>query len=136
MSKQDSMPAWRSNCDEPRHAWSNSLHLLDPDFWCDLGGRPIQPSSHCNPEGKGSHLRRRYRRVSDVRIGEATTDDGLGFCDPRQEFPEGLPIRTPPVVDRFYREGYQVVVTQGGAQYVIAHWYNQNGALRPFIEVH
>lgn len=61
---------------------------------------------------------------------------GLIFCDPRQEFPEGLPVRTPPVVERFYREGYQVVMTQGGVQYVIAHWYYQNGALRPFIEVH
>lgn len=61
---------------------------------------------------------------------------GLMFCDPRQEFPEGLPVRTPPVVERFYRTGYQVVMTQGGAQYVIAHWYYQNGALRPFIEVH
>lgn len=71
-----------------------------------------------------------------MRIREATNDDGIDVCAPRQEFPEGLPVRTPPVVEWFYREGYQVVMTQGGAQYVIAHWYYQNGALRPFIELH
>jgi hypothetical protein len=61
---------------------------------------------------------------------------GLMFCDHRHDFPEGLPARTPPVVDRFYREGYEVVKTEGGGLYVVAHHYYQNGALRPFFEVH
>lgn len=61
---------------------------------------------------------------------------GLIFCDHRHDFPEGLPIRTPPVVERFYREGYLVVRARGGGLFVVAHWYYSNGALRPFIEVH
>lgn len=61
---------------------------------------------------------------------------GLIFCDHRHDFPEGLPMRTPPVVERFYREGYLVVRAQGGGLYVVAHWYYANGALRPFFEVH
>ncbi|WP_434120401.1 hypothetical protein [Pseudomonas fortuita] len=45
-------------------------------------------------------------------------------------------MRTPPVVERFYRGGYLIVRALGGGLYVVAHWYYENGALRPFYEVH
>ena len=61
---------------------------------------------------------------------------GLMFCDHRHQFPEGLPAHTPPVVQRYQREGYQVVVVEGGGLYVVAHWWFQNGALGPFYQVH
>ncbi|WP_397453648.1 hypothetical protein [Pseudomonas sp. NA-150] len=61
---------------------------------------------------------------------------GLMFCDHRHEFPEGLPARTPPVLRRYHREGYLVVVVEGGGIYVIAHWWHQNGSIGPFKKVH
>lgn len=61
---------------------------------------------------------------------------GLIFCDHRHYFPQGLPMRTPSVVERFYRGNYLVVRALGGGLYVVAHWYYENGALRPFFEVH
>lgn len=61
---------------------------------------------------------------------------GLMFCDHRGMFPEGLPAHTPPVLCRYEREGYLVVVVEGGWEYVVAHWYFQNGALRSFHELH
>ena len=61
---------------------------------------------------------------------------GLIFCDQRHRFPSGLPAHTPPVVRRFYRAGYLVVEANTGGLFVVAHWYAENGALRPFYEVH
>lgn len=60
---------------------------------------------------------------------------GLLFCDRRNKFPEGLPVRTPPIEKRYRRDGYLVVQVQGGGLYVVAHWYFQNGALGPFYSV-
>ncbi|MDY7564719.1 hypothetical protein QN400_24015 [Pseudomonas sp. RTC3] len=61
---------------------------------------------------------------------------GLMFCDRRKRFPEGLPAHTPPIVKRYYRDGYLIVQVEGGGLYVVAHWYHQNGALGPFHKVH
>jgi hypothetical protein len=61
---------------------------------------------------------------------------GLIFCDRRRMFPEGLPAHTPPVLCRYEREGYLIVVVEGGGEYVVAHWYFQNGALGPLYELH
>ena len=61
---------------------------------------------------------------------------GLMFCDERHALPPGLPAHTPPVVRRFYREGYLVVEANTGGLYVVAHWYFENGAVRPFFEMH
>ena len=60
---------------------------------------------------------------------------GLMFCDHRNSFPEGLPVRTPPIEKRFYRDGYLVVQVEGGGLYVVAHWWFQNGAIGPFYSV-
>jgi len=61
---------------------------------------------------------------------------GLIFCDDRHDFPPGLPAHTPPIVRRFYREGYLIVEACTGGLFVVAHWYHENGALRPFYELH
>lgn len=61
---------------------------------------------------------------------------GLIFGDHRHAFPPGLPAQTPPIRERFYRNGYLVVRAEGGGLYVVAHWYFQNGSLRSFFELH
>ncbi len=57
---------------------------------------------------------------------------GLIFCDHRNEFPQGLPAQTPPIMKRFYREGYLVVEASTGGLYVVAHWLHENGEQGPF----
>lgn len=60
---------------------------------------------------------------------------GLIFCDHRHTFPEGLPMRTPPIVNRFHRMGYLVVEAETGGLFVVAHWYHENGELGPFYSL-
>jgi len=61
---------------------------------------------------------------------------GLLFCDHHGIFPEGMPIRTPPISERCTQAGYQVFTACDGGVYVIAHWLYQNGALDRFDRVH
>ncbi|WP_426119556.1 hypothetical protein [Pseudomonas sp. DSP3-2-2] len=61
---------------------------------------------------------------------------GLMFCDPRGRFPEGLPSRTARISHRFQRNGYEIVVTQSGDVFVVAHWYHQNCELDRFDRIH
>lgn len=61
---------------------------------------------------------------------------GLLFCDRRRLLPEGLPVHTPPISDRYWEEGYEVVVADDGGRYVVAHWLYENGALDSFDRVH
>ncbi|WP_256585300.1 MULTISPECIES: hypothetical protein [unclassified Pseudomonas] len=61
---------------------------------------------------------------------------GLLFCDHTRSFPEGLPIHTPAIADRYRLEGYEVVITIDGGMYVVAHWLHENGALDRFDRVH
>lgn len=61
---------------------------------------------------------------------------GVLFCNHLGGFPEGLPIRTPAIVHRCTRAGYEVVTACGGGVYVVAHWLYQNGALDRFDRVH
>jgi hypothetical protein len=61
---------------------------------------------------------------------------GLLFCDHKRDFPEGLPIHTPPIAERYRREGFEVVTTVDGGVYVVAHWLFENGALDRFDRVH
>lgn len=61
---------------------------------------------------------------------------GLIFCDHRNEFPQGLPAHTPPIMRRYYREGYLVVEASTGGLYVVAHWLYQNGEQGPFNVIH
>jgi len=60
---------------------------------------------------------------------------GLIFCDHRHTYPEGLPMHTPPIVNRFYRKGYLVVEAETGGLFVVAHWYYENGELGSFYSV-
>ncbi|WP_241001438.1 hypothetical protein [Pseudomonas viridiflava] len=61
---------------------------------------------------------------------------GLLFCDRRRLLPEGLPVHTPAISDRFWKQGYEVVVAVDGGCYVVAHWLCENGALDRFDRVH
>lgn len=61
---------------------------------------------------------------------------GLLFCDQKRHFPEGLPVRTLPVVSRGWRGGYLVVKVIDGGVFVVAHWLYENGALDRFDRVH
>ena len=61
---------------------------------------------------------------------------GLLFCDHARAFPEGLPIHTQPIADRYKRDGYEVVIAADGGKYVVAHWLYDNGALDRFDRVH
>lgn len=61
---------------------------------------------------------------------------GLIFCNRMSLLPPGLPAHTPPVVKRFHRNGYLVVEADTGGLFVVAHHYFENGAVRPFFEVH
>ncbi|MNH32717.1 hypothetical protein D3C79_931780 [compost metagenome] len=61
---------------------------------------------------------------------------GLLFCSHMCRFPEGVPIHTPPVLDRYRQDGFEVVVAEGGGKYVIAHWLYENGAVDRFDRVH
>ena len=61
---------------------------------------------------------------------------GLMFFDHRHQFPQGLPAHSPPIKRRYHRDGYLVIVAEGGGLYVVAHWWHQNGALGPFYQVH
>jgi hypothetical protein len=61
---------------------------------------------------------------------------GLLLCDPRRLFPDGLPIRAPAISDRFWKGGYEVLVTVDGGRFVVAHWLYENGALDRFDKVH
>ena len=60
---------------------------------------------------------------------------GLMFCDRRRRYPEALPIRTPGITHQFERHGYEVVVTEGGGHWVVAHWLHENGEIGPFYSV-
>lgn len=61
---------------------------------------------------------------------------GLLFCDDKRDYPDGLPIHTPPMVTQ-YEKGYCSVVTvEGGDRYVVAHWLHENGELDRFDRVH
>ena len=61
---------------------------------------------------------------------------GLLFCDHARDYPEGLPIHTLPIAERYRREGFEVVTTVDGGVYVVAHWLFENGALDRFDRVH
>lgn len=61
---------------------------------------------------------------------------GLLFCDPKRHFPQGLPVRTPPIVSRCWRQGYLAVKVSDGGVFVVAHWLYENGALDRFDRVH
>lgn len=61
---------------------------------------------------------------------------GLLFCDHARDFPEGLPIHTKPIVSRYTKLGYEVVIAVDGGVYVVAHWLHENGALDRFDRVH
>ncbi|MBP1143152.1 hypothetical protein JOE33_000075 [Pseudomonas sp. PvP027] len=61
---------------------------------------------------------------------------GLIFCNRISHLSPGLPAHTPPVVRRFHRNGYLVVEADTGGLFVVAHHYFENGAIRPFFEVH
>lgn len=60
---------------------------------------------------------------------------GLMFCDRRRRFPEGLPIRTPPLTGHYEMHGYPLYVTEGGGHWVVAHWLHENGEIGPFYSV-
>lgn len=60
---------------------------------------------------------------------------GLMFCDRRQRFPEGLPIRTPGITHHFKKNGHWLYVTEGGGQWVVAHWLHEDGEVGPFYPV-
>ena len=61
---------------------------------------------------------------------------GLLFGDVINGLPDGLPIHTPPIESRYWRQGYEVVVAQDGGTFVIAHWPHENGELDRFDRVH
>ncbi len=61
---------------------------------------------------------------------------GLLFCDRRGLLPDGLPVHTPAISDRYREQGYEVVVAVDGGRYVVAHWLYENGALDCFDRVH
>lgn len=69
-------------------------------------------------------------------IGRERRMTGLMFGDRRGLFPEGLPSRTSPIVHRFQRNGYEIVVTQTGDVFAVVHWYHQNGELDSFDRIH
>jgi hypothetical protein len=54
---------------------------------------------------------------------------GLLFCDHVWALPEGLPIHTQPIADRYKRNGFEVVIAVDGGKYVVAHWPYDNGRL-------
>lgn len=61
---------------------------------------------------------------------------GLLFCDYARDFPEGLPIHTKPIVRRYTKAGYEIVIAVDGGVYVVAHWLYNNGSLDRFDRIH